>query len=78
MKFITTPCPYFKNKMMKLYYEFQIKDNLPKIRADHKQVLSSVKKWRDQETWERLEGKRELVLNALQLYFKRRDANMTK
>ena len=25
LKFITTPCPYFKNRMMKLYYEFQIK-----------------------------------------------------
>lgn len=43
-----------------------------KIKADHKNVLSSVKKWRDEETWERL------VLNALQLYFKRRDAKMTK
>lgn len=47
LKYITTPCPYFKNRMMKLYYEFQIKDNLGIIRQKHKEVRQNCKKWKD-------------------------------
>jgi hypothetical protein len=65
LKFITTPCPYFKNKMMKLFYEFQIRQSLPSIQSSHKLVRLSLKKWKDQETWERLKHKRDLVLSAL-------------
>lgn len=28
LKFITMPCPYFKNKTMKLYYEFQVVNSI--------------------------------------------------
>ena len=58
LKFITTPCPYFKNKTMKLFYEFQIKKNLHVIRANHKQVRAQFKSWKDSETWEKLKHKR--------------------
>ena len=78
LKFITTPCPYFKNRQMKLFYEFQIKQNMHIIRARRKQVKLGVKKWKDDETWEKLKSKRSLVLNALQIFFKRRDKTMTK
>lgn len=63
---------------MKLFYEFQISKNLHLIRASHKQVKSNLKKWQDDEVWDRLKNKRGLVLNALQMYFKKRDPNMTK
>ena len=50
---------------MKLFYEFQIKQNMHIIRARRKQVKLGVKKWKDDETWEKLKSKRSLVLNAL-------------
>ena len=78
LKYITTPCPYFKNKMMKLFYEFQIKRNMHVIRAKHKGVRAGLKRWKDDEMWEKLKAKRDLVLNALMLYFKRRDKTITK
>ena len=63
---------------MKLFYEHQIKKNLHVIRANHKEVRLNLKKWRDDEMWEKLKAKRNLVINALELYFKRRNSSLKK
>ncbi|TNV80946.1 hypothetical protein FGO68_gene14668 [Halteria grandinella] len=75
LDFFDVPNPYYTAKKMKLYYEYQIVENLPKIQKwrdfKRQKIQASAKVWRDEKKKMRDEKKIHQTLLALEIEFRR-------